>query len=284
MWPGHRLPVPWQTADLGLGRSDMSWIKRNVLPLAVVGLFLSTVLLTAWLLRPALSIPVDADNRTPAFAAALALTGVLVTAGVTLIGILLRHSSDARVAQVAKEAEVRAALDQRRLQMQAAVETVRLLSSPNGSLAPPEQVSAALIVLNKLGERQLALDLAAELWPKDQVSASAATFLCDSAFHSDDEEAQMAAAMLMYNNWQRLRTRSDQVHWVSFSDRWPKTLTAGARSLMAKALEAWLEQSPAEGADFRRNLLREARRLDALEEGEEAARGSKVVVQRGLDA
>ncbi|MPV36996.1 hypothetical protein [Georgenia subflava] len=205
------------------------------------------------------SAPFATDpTAAPVLAASIVLAGAIVTAAVTLTGLLLRQTIDARTARLADEAAARAEREHQRLRMQTAMETLKLLATSSGSPASAEQVSAALIVLSRLHETELALDLAAELWPKGQVTPSAAVSLCDDAIRSKTPALQRAAAVLLFNNRDRLTQESGQVQWPSSLLTWPDGLDEEARNRIRLLLTEWLaKRPPSTSTDFRSSLLRE---------------------------
>ncbi len=246
----------------------MGWLKTHVLAIISGLLLLITCLGAALIIRPALAISSYDKSAVPVLVAAITLTAGITTAAVALVGHLLRQSIDLRTTRLAEEANKRAIVDQERLQMQTAMETVRLLATSDGNPAPPVQVSAALIVLSKLGETALALDLAAEMLPKKQLTASSAVAICDTAILSGDAELQRAAAFLLFNNWEELSPeKSDQAQWPSsLKETWPSHLDAEAQKIITKALTEWVAKTPGEG--FRQRLIQasEARGLKVAAE------------------
>jgi hypothetical protein len=248
-----------------MARNLLEWPRRHSLA-STSGVLLAAALGAAvWLLRPLLSISPTAKDAVPALAAGVSLLGVLATATVALVGHLLKQSIDLRTARLAGEANDRARTDQRRLQMEAALETVKLLATPQGAPAHPVQASAGLIVLSKLGETALAVDLAAELWPARQMTTTAAVQLCDDALCSLDPPLQRAGAVLILNNWRLLQDEATpgQAQWVSFTAEWPPGLDVQARRLLTVALKRWLAASPTDSpSDFRARLIAASEHID----------------------
>ena len=80
-------------------------------------------------------LPTGAATEGTALPSVLTFFGVLATASVTLIGLLLRQSLDKRTNRLTEAQEQRATVEQRRLQMQTAVEIVKLLGLPDASPA-----------------------------------------------------------------------------------------------------------------------------------------------------
>jgi hypothetical protein len=182
----------------------------------------------------------------------LALTGVLVTAAVSGVGLSLKQSVDRRTLQLSQA-------DQRRQQMETAMQTVRLMTLDSGAAAPRAQVSAALLVLARLGEISLAVDLAAELWPGDHLTSSTAVRIIGDALTGSDLPLQRDAALLLMNNVGRLDVAENQWEWPACLDSWPASLDPEARMAIAVALSKWIEaRPPSRPGDFRLGLLRQA--------------------------
>lgn len=164
----------------------------------------------------------------------LALVGVLTTATVSAVGIFLKQSIDRRTLEVSQ-------VNQQRLQMETAVETVKLLTSDSGESASKAQASAALLVLSRLGEIGLAIDLVAELWPKNLITTSAAVHIVDHALQQGSATLQRAAAVTLLNNVGQLDTAEHQWEWPESLETWPMWLDPEARATIAFVLSKWLE-------------------------------------------
>ena len=152
-------------------------------------------------------------------AAALSLLGVLLTASVTLVGLLFKRSVDGRTLVIAAQAEDSRKAEQRRLQLDAAARAVQMLSLADGSPAPVAQASSALLVLAELGESGLALSLVRELWPTGQISSSAAVRVIDDAL-SGTPELQRTAANALLANVTRLDVGDHLSEWPSRLEHW----------------------------------------------------------------
>lgn len=212
------------------------------------------IAITAILLLRVLSLPKVGTTSAPVLAATIALPGVVATAAVTLIGYLLKQSVDLRTTRLAEESAAAARVEQKRLRVETAMGIVRLLATSAGTPAPVVQISAALRVLSQLGDTDLALELAAELWPKKQLTANSAVELCESAISSAEPELQRAAAILIFNNWRQLTSDAGQAQWPSsLLLGWPDHFDLEARHILTKALVEWVAARP--GDDFRSRLI-----------------------------
>jgi hypothetical protein len=229
-------------------------LRRHSFAIVAIVSALALAALTVILLVRVLSLPLTGKTAVPALVASITLPGVIATAVVSLIGYLFRQSIDLRTARLGEQAAEAASVEQQRLRMESAMQTVKLLVTEEGKAAPAVQVSAALIVLSKLGEIDLALDLAAEMWPKKQITSSSAVALCDAAIESGDSLLQRAAAVLILNNWRRLISDHGQAQWPAcLLHGWPSTLDTEAREIITEALAAWVNENP--GQDFRSRLI-----------------------------
>jgi hypothetical protein len=199
----------------------------------------------------------------PAIAGALALAGTALTTSVTILGLLLKQSMDARTLRLQEDNAMREGASQRRLQLDAAMQTVKLLSLADGTPAPLVQTSGALIALANLGEVHMAVALAAELWPKAHVSSSSAVHVVDLALATPDRDLQMSAAVLLHANVARLDTGPDRFEWPSALDKWDIALHPDVRAVIAATLVTWTRLRPPTSVDdFRAELLRKATQLD----------------------
>lgn len=101
------------------------------------------------------------DAAAKVVVAVLALFGSLFATTVTLIGLMLKRSFDARTLILQTEAEERLKLD-------TAIKAVELFKSAAGAASPSES-AGALFALVRLGQFHFALALLEELWPKDLI-------------------------------------------------------------------------------------------------------------------
>lgn len=241
----------------------LTWLRARGLGLAAWLAIMLLALSAAFALRAVLSIDVKTAPSATVIAGTIVASGTVMTAVVALIGLVLRSSIDKRTTRLAEAADLRAVEEQRRQQMEAAIETVKLLAPPEVASHPPVQASAALIVLSRLGETSLALDLAGELWPQGGITSSSVVSLCDAAFRGDDADAQVTAAALLRSNWRLLRVDEAGQHYkwpASLIHGWPPGMAPRSKQLVKEALELWLEAEPDEThRDFRSLLLKRDR-------------------------
>jgi hypothetical protein len=173
---------------------------------------------------------VGANNSAPV-AAALAFSGVLVTACVSIIGLLANRQADKRLAQEHDE-------ERRRLQLSAAMQAGQLLSGADGKAADPSVIAAGLLALVQLDQAALAVRLLVDLWnPKDsRVSKEAAILVIDGALRCGEPAAQLVAAELLCRNACRLET-TGSLDWPSAVEgHWDQGFTAKTKLLLVEAL------------------------------------------------
>jgi hypothetical protein len=245
------------------GQVAMSqWIARNWQVGLVVLVMAGASAAGAFLLWKFFTTPFNGTGNSAKIAVGgLGLIGVLVTAIVSLLGIVLKQGIDRRTFEISKG-------EQRRMQLQAAVQTVQLMTVASGAPAPPEQVSAALLVLAKLGEVSLAIDLTTEMWPQKRLTGSAAVRIMDYAFSEHDSDLQRSAALLLFNNVSKLDISEDQYEWPTYLESWPMDIDPDARTTIALALLRWIkERPPSHAEDFRVRLLQDAQNQDSEQIG-----------------
>jgi hypothetical protein len=237
--------------------SRRQWLRQNALAVFALIVICLCIPFVALLLRPILSLSPTNKDSAPVLAATIALTGVLTTALIALIGHILKQGVDNRNYALAVGAARRAEAEQHRQVMELSVDTVRLLATSSGEPSPIEQVSAALIVLARLEQLDLALDLALELFPMGRVSPSAIMKLCDLAFAQPNRPQQVSAALLLRKNWRLLRFDQEHIVWLEGDGvAWPDTMLPGARSIVCEGIREWITEVPPEsGGDFRTHLL-----------------------------
>ena len=218
--------------------------------------------------------PEDTTGRL--LIAALGVTGVAVTACVALIGVALRHSIDRRTTQLGEIESARADTEQRRLRTETALRMVELIDATIDTEAGTARASAGVLMLARLGEIELAIDIVGELWPHNRVSASAAVGVIDDALASRLSTTSQAAASLLVSNVDKLDAGDHMYEWPETAhDAWPATLPQVTRVLLCVALGQWLARRPAiSDSDFRVKLVREASSVDPDEQVRRIAKES----------
>jgi hypothetical protein len=182
--------------------------------------------------------------------AVLAFVGVLVTASVTLAGLLFTRQSQKRLDQEREQSEKRLAQaqaeEQKRLRLDAAMRAAGLFGSSERGPAPEASNATGLLALAELGDADLSVALLVDLWSRDiseepgiqsQVSTEAAILVINKALQSRDRpNAQLVAAELLCRNSERLDP-CQSLHWPSAVDgRWIPDLGPKAKLLIIDGL------------------------------------------------
>lgn len=135
------------------------------------------------------------------FVAVLTLVGAMVTALVSLIGMISARQSDRRLSSQRPDEEMRLRLD-------AAMRAGELLNRPPGSHANPESVAWGLLALTRLDRDDLAVALLIDIWDSEHqrlraeaadgsgphISDETAVLVPDAALSSGNPRAQLVAA------------------------------------------------------------------------------------------
>lgn len=234
-------------------------LLARAVEIATTGVAILVVVGFGWLVVPILLSP---PTKETAYvnAAAVAVVGVIVTAAVTLLGLLFKRTADRRLLELTSQAHRTSELELQRQKTEVALETIKLLPAGTDEKPTNVQASAALIVLAKLGELVAALSLAAELWPRDMISSSTGVKLVELAFGGDDDSHHNSAAVLLYHNVPRLDRTGSEYEWPDCFEEWRPELPDGIRDLVIATLVRWCKlRPPAREDDLRVNLLKAAR-------------------------
>lgn len=146
-------------------------------------------------------------SAAKALAAVLTLLGTTFATTVTLVGLLLKRSFDARNLVLKTEAEERLKLD-------TAIKAVELFKSASGSASPAES-AGALFALVRLGEFHFALRLLEQLWPKGTVESPSALWVINNSLHSTETGVPELAALVLSVNSGRLLNNQGGKWWPS---------------------------------------------------------------------
>jgi hypothetical protein len=172
------------------------------------------------------------------------LAGVLVTAAVSLIGVLATWQANRRTRQEHRD-------EQARLKLDAAMRAGALFSSEQG--ADPASIASGLLALTRLDHADLAVALLVDLWSgggskiitKDgepcrlgaRVANETAVLVIDAALRSTAKpNAQLMAAELLCRNAHRLNP-CQSLHWPSVIDgEWDHRFGPKTKLLLLDAL------------------------------------------------
>jgi hypothetical protein len=193
--------------------------------LAILGLYGLLVLL---LWRMGLLSPAGEGSDVQIVVAVLGLVGGLFAASITFLGVLIKQSVDERNLRLAEEAEDR-------LQLEASIRAVDLLSTPDGSKPPKTKQAGALFALVHLGQLELAVTLVNEMWPAGDISDRAALSILDEALESDDVELQTNAAWDVVGQAKAL-VSDDGYTAPTVLSEWRTSLDDEAREILMRAV------------------------------------------------
>jgi hypothetical protein len=178
----------------------------------------------------------EQGSNAQVLAAVLGLVGVLVTAALTFIGVLLKHSIDARTLQQTAETEGR-------LRLETSIRAVELLTE-DGKPALPTRQAGALFVLANLNQLDFAYALLGQVWTKREISPGAAVWVVNHLLVHGDKSLQVEAAVLLDANADTLATSAGYEYPDCVNLAWSNDLPAGAREYLVSALAKALVSQP----------------------------------------
>jgi hypothetical protein len=186
------------------------------------------------------------DTKTRAsnaqiLAAAIGLVGVLVTASLTFIGVLLKHSIDGRTLHQTAETEGR-------LRLETSIRAVELLTE-EGQPATPTRQAGALFVLINLNQLDFAYALLGQIWTNREISPGAAVWVINQLLLNGSPSLQQGAAVLLYANADALATESDFEFPDCVTFRWRNDLPTGVREHLVAAILRCLLSKPRDAWD-----------------------------------
>jgi hypothetical protein len=218
--------------------------------IAIVSISIAFVGFVAIVWRAGFFSFTGSDPSSKIVAAALALVGGLVTAVVSIVGVVLKYAIDQRTeSRLQIESDRASALQtqaEQRLNLEAAIRAVELLGS-DASAGGLQRVGA-LYALASLNQNELTLDLTSYLLARRGLEPNVACTLIDRALKSSDLDIQREAVNILFENADRMVTQSNAYlpHVISM---WDKRLSsvyvrewavlATARILLARQLPSW---------------------------------------------
>jgi len=201
-------------------------------------------------------------------AAILAFAGVVVTACVTIIGLIVTRQANYRMERrLSQEHESEA----RRLKLDAAMRAGALISPMPDATVERASVASGLLALTQLGQADLAVALLVDLWTKEYsaISNETAVLVIDAGLRqSSSPNAQLVAAEVLCRNACRLDS-CQSLHWPSVIDGgWDTKFGPKTKLLLLDALLSMSLAAPAN-----ENSLRSlAVRLYGVAQGDEDPR------------
>jgi len=182
------------------------------------------------------------DSGVKTIAAALALVGSILTASVTLIGVIVKYSIDDRNARLASIESARnfamALESEKSNRIDIVIRAVDLLGENNQDAAEAE-IGGSLLALSKLGEYDLALALLSQLWKENLVSIPIGEIVIADALQSDSERSQRTAAAVLAQNVDKIQEEMTS-YWPFYDNKWPADLPAAVRLSLIVSAGEWL--------------------------------------------
>jgi len=153
------------------------------------------------------------DSSAKIVASAITLVGALIASLMTFVGLILKHSIDQRSLALREQTESRERIEternsnlkeeaENRLRVEAAIQSIQLLSSPSGQDVPATQRAGVILTLGDLEMLSLALSLVDQMLSSSEQSSfprldpGTACWLLNKALTSDDLDVQHQASML----------------------------------------------------------------------------------------
>jgi hypothetical protein len=246
----------------------LSYANRTIY-YAIAAIVVVFALFTGGLWRAHFFTSTGSDASDKLVAEALTFVGGLVAAIVSILGVLLKYSIDKQAEERARMEADRAVaskkIEEKRLQMEAAIRAVQLLATNDGKESPPIQQAGALFALASLDQHELTMQLTAKLLQQSKVDAGTASNLVDSALryairpeqekfrdHQDSLDIQSDAVDLLMRNAGLLVT-SAGCEVPTTVVYWDKRLSPYFREwvpialgemMMQRSLKEWQEKFP----------------------------------------
>jgi len=147
------------------------------------------------------------DASAKIVASSIALLGALFGSLVTLLGLIFKHSIDQRSIALREQTEARERMEsehnnrlaegaERRLRVEAAIQSIGLLSSPSGQDVPNTQRAGVILALGDLEMFSIALSLVDQMIPRGRIDMGTVCWLLDKALRSGDREVQVQASIM----------------------------------------------------------------------------------------
>ena len=222
--------------------SDKTLIVASVVVLIVAAVTPALLLMGPW---------GSATGDTARLTSALTFIGVLVTALVSLVGVMMKHQADRRLAHEQSE-------QGQRLKLDAAMRAGELLTPTDGVPPAPAAVASGLLALTKLERADLAVALLVDLWVdgSNAVSDESAVLVIDAALRSNSPSAQLIAAELLCRRSSKLNA-CQSLHWPSAIDgTWVPGFGPRTKLLLVEALVQMTLAGPSDQSSLRAVAVR----------------------------
>ncbi|MEU8143224.1 hypothetical protein [Nonomuraea sp. NPDC048901] len=188
---------------------------------------------------------------TARLTAILTFIGVLVTASVSLVGLVVSRQTERRLEREGRDQHDRLKLD-------AAMRAGQLFSPTDSTSSVPAATAAGLLALTKLDHSELAVALLVDLWSdgKDKISKETAVLVIDAALRSESRNAQLVAAEILCRNAERLNP-CQSLDWPSAVEGcWVPDFSPRTKLLIVQALVNMTRGSPRNESSLRAVAVR----------------------------
>ncbi|MEL7009842.1 MAG: hypothetical protein AAFY50_17850 [Cyanobacteria bacterium J06648_1] len=132
------------------------------------------------------------DPSAKVLTGAITLIGSLIASFVTFAGLILKYAIDDRNTTLKEQSystsNLQKTKEERRLNVQAAIQAVDLLSTNDGKDVPLRQRAGAILILGELGSMRVALALSRQMLRTSELDIATACWLYDKAIRSEDED------------------------------------------------------------------------------------------------
>ena len=198
------------------------------------------------------------DASAKIVAAALVLVGGLIGTLATIMGLLLKHSLDLRNADLRDQAQRRLEIDaernndlriesEKRLNLEVAIQAVKLLSTTAGHPVPEVQRAGAIFALAGLGRYELATVLTGQMLAEGLLGANSAAWILNRALKSGSIAVQEEAVSILYLDAKKFLLPDGAAAFPDCMLNWSMKLPDSVREAGASALGRLLvARSPSE--------------------------------------
>jgi hypothetical protein len=191
--------------------------KKYIIGLSIVLLVLviAMVIMFQWIIN--FKFTGDEDS-VKIVSSVIVFWGGLITAVITLFGVLLKHSTDTKNNNLKAEAE-------NRLKLEAGIKAIELLSESADKTVCENRRSAVLHMLTSLKMHELALALLQQMLAKEQIDALTAAQILDQCLRLRNEELNKLSAEMFRDYSSKLLTDNGGAETLeSLSMKWPLEL------------------------------------------------------------
>jgi len=201
---------------------DFKWTTTHTIIAITIG-FPLLILMALW----------KSGALTSSAESMIAIASVAMTSLTAVIGVLVKYAIDSQNIRI-KEAE------QKRLDLEASIQSLKLLTTSSGDEAPRTQKAGVLFSLVHLNQLDLALSLVNQMlqYKPPRIDHHTACWVIVEALNSNDSTRQNVAANILDDNIASFidRTTSDYSFPECYLDKSYSSYSAGVRYRISKAL------------------------------------------------